>query len=78
MGSINFLRFQVLEISNVSLLTKDFYHIAARYSKINLDIVSSWLNIQDTIRYNIYIVFDIISRLWCQECKESCLVLKIT
>ena len=27
---------------------------------------------------HLYIVFDTISRLWCQECKESCLVLKIT
>ena len=52
---------------------------AARYSKINLDIALSCANIQNNNRVQyLYTVFDIISRLWCQECKESCLVLKIT
>ena len=32
---------------------------AARYSKINLDIVLYCLNIQDTNRYNVYIQFSI-------------------
>ena len=32
---------------------------AARYSKINLDIVLSYLNIQDNNRYNIYMQFSI-------------------
>ena len=32
---------------------------AARYSKINLDIVLPCLNIQDNNRYNIYIQFSI-------------------
>ena len=32
---------------------------AAQYSKINLDIVLSWLDIRDNNRYNIYIQFSI-------------------
>ena len=44
---------------------------AARYSKINLDIVLSRLNIQDNNRYNIYIRFSI----QYQDCGVKNLVL---
>ena len=44
--------FATFELSNTA-------NRAARYSKINLDIVLSCHNIQDNNRYNIYIQFSI-------------------
>ena len=47
-------------MKNYSILYFNFFKIrAARYAKINLDIVLSCLNIQDNNRYNIYIQFSI-------------------
>ena len=42
-----------------SIVAKGIMGRAARYSKINLDIVLFCLNIQDNNRYNIYIQFSI-------------------
>ena len=49
---------------------------ASRYSKINLDIVLSYLNIQDNNRYNIYIQFAI-QYQDCGDKNVKNLVLKI-
>ena len=51
-------------------------HDIARLILILYCLASIFKTIIDTIF--IYTVFDTISRLCCQECKESCLVLKIT
>ena len=41
------------------IVIQKFKFSASRYSKINLDIVLSCLNIRDNNRYNIYIQFSI-------------------
>ena len=54
-------------------------HNIARLILILYYLSSIFKTIIDTIFIQyLYTVFDTISRMWCQECKESCIVLKIT
>ena len=46
-------------MGDISLIVCKLLGLAARYSKINIDIVFFCLNIDDNNRYNIYIQFSI-------------------
>ena len=46
-------------MGDISLIVCKLLALAARYSKINIDIVFFCLNIDDNNRYNIYIQFSI-------------------